>query len=434
MIFQINTMKTNLLNRNCRAVLQKAQPLVVSPAATRCSRRVAFRRVAFHQSNVRRCWRVMAFAGFAATAMPPMAQARSSLVVQRRADALVDEAAHRYLEGKFSRALLLCVQATQIAPDYPRAWVGLGKTQAALGERDQAGRAFRQALRVGARGADAERAKNGLRSLGLSIREIKAAPLTVPTRSIAPLKSWKARRTFVVSPDGEWKSIAEAIKAAPPYSRIEIAPGTYRESLLVDKPLQIIGSKLGDVTIESTDAPCLSLRADGAIISRLVFKANVSALGNNRFHAVEIPFGRSLLSDCEVRTESRAGISAYGPKTHPLILRCKVSGARTSGIIVYGRARADIDRCDISNSAYAGLEVFEAGNAFMRGCTIHQNRTGVIAETTATVVMQDCTVENNVWQGVRVEPYGNLFLRRTGVQGNTHNVSLGKAGRFVAVR
>ncbi len=361
-------------------------------------------------------------------------QARSSVASQRRADALVNAAARAYLDNKFKNALLLCVQATQTSPDYPRAWVGLGKTQSALGEKDEAANAFRQALKVGASGADATRARNGLRSLGLPLKAPRATPLTVPIRAIAPFKSWKAHRTFRVSPGGELKSIAQAIRNAPPYSRIEVAAGTYRDTLLVDKPLQIVGAKLGEVVVENVDAPCLSLRANGATVARLVFKASVSEKGSNRFHAVEIPFGRSLLTDCEVETASRVGISSYGSSTRSLIVRCKVTGARTSGLIVFNRAHADIDRCDITGSAYAGVEVFEAGSAFVRASQIHDNRTGVIAETTATVLLQDCAVEKNAWQGVRVEPYGSLFLRRTPVQNNAHNISIGSAGRFLATR
>ncbi len=408
-------MKTNSLNCGSRvAWLVKSGSLVRHPRASLCLV-------------------LLASCGLVAT-MPQAAQARSSVAVQRRANALVDEAARHYLAGQYSRALLMCVQATQIAPDYPRAWVGLGKTQAALDQRDEAGRAFRQALKVGAQGMDATRARNGLRALGLPIKEPRPKPLTIPVRGIAPIKSWTPVKTIMVSPDGANKSIAQAIRNAPPFSRIEIAAGNYHESLNVNKPLQIVGSKLGDVIIESIDAPCLSLRANGATISQLVFKAKVSIRGNNRFHAVEIPSGRSLLSDCEVQTDSRVGISAYGSSTQPWILRCKVSGARTSGIIVYNRAHADIDNCDISGAAYSGLEVFEAGDAFVRGSSIHENRTGVVAETTSTALLQDCTVEKNVWQGVRVEPYGNLFLRRTIVQNNTHEVSIGTAGRFLAAK
>lgn len=467
-------MKTNFLNRN-RAVIQtlttlSPAPIVSTPRAS-INRRAEFRRCGVRLA-------LLASLGVVTATWPQTAQARSSLAVQRRANALVDEAARRYLDGQYSTSLLLCVQATQIAPDYPRAWVGLGKTQAALGQRDEAGRAYRQALKVGAQGIDASRAQNGLRALGLPLKEgRKPSPPAVPVRRIAPFKSWKPVAVITVSPEGANKSIAQAIKDAAPYSRIEIAAGTYHELLDIDKPLQIVGSKLGDVVIENTDAPCLLLRAEGATVSRLVFKANVSALGDNantsttnasttnattagapttasatptddapaddattsgvsgnRFHAVEISSGRSLLSNCEVQTQSRVGISVYGAKTFPLISRCKVMGARTSGIIVYNRARADIDTCDMAGASFAGLEVFNAGNVFAVNCTIHDNRTGVIAATTATILLQNCTIEKNVWQGVRVEPYGNLYLRRTKVQNNAHNISLGTAGRFLRTR
>lgn len=154
---------------------------------------------------------------------------------------------------------------------------------------------------------------------------------------------------------------------------------------------------------------------------------------NNRFHAVEIPRGRSLLTNCEVRTQSRVGISAYGSSTRALIVACKISGARTSGIVVFNRARADIDGCEVSGSAYAGVEVFEGGNAFLRACRLFGNRTGAISETTATLLLQGCVVQQNAWQGVRVEPYGSLFLRRTVVKNNARNISRALASVFVSI-
>lgn len=385
------------------------------------------------------------------------AQSRPLVSEQARADALLNRAARLYLAEKYSESLALCRQATQIAPNYPRAWVGFGTTLSALEQRDEAAVAFRQALKIGARGVDRTRAQNGLKKLGFSVRpSSKTASPVVPVRTITPFKSWKALRTFQVSPDGDRKSIARTIEEAPPYSRIEVAAGTYNEGLIVDKPLQIVGSKLGEVIVQNAGAPCLSLRTDGATVSRFVFKASLEAppantptpaknaapnplatpipepIGN-RFHAVEIPKGRSLLSDCEIQTQSRVGISVYGTSTRSLVVRCKVSGARTSGIVVYSRARAEIDDCDVSDSAYAAVEVFEGGNAFLRNCRLNRNRTGAIAETTATVLLQGCVVKNNVWQGVRVEPFGSLFLRRTVVTNNAHNISRARSSVFASV-
>ncbi len=414
----------------------------------------------------------------ALTSSQPL-QARALTAQQVRADALVDRAARLYLQEKYADSLALCRQATQITPNYPRAWVGFATTLAALNQRDEAGRAFRQALKVGATGADRARAQNGLRKLGLPLRGAAAAPV-VPIRTIAPFAAWKAVRTFRVAPDGEIKSIAQAIRNAPPFSRIEVAAGTYNESLIVDKPLQIVGSKLGDVIVQNVGAPCLSLRTNGATVARLVFQAELGTsnaetsnaetsnaetsnvetsnvetsnaqmltnlatppnssmpamanAANNRFHAVEIPRGRSLLTNCEVRTQSRVGISAYGSSTRALIVACKISGARTSGIVVFNRARADIDGCEVSGSAYAGVEVFEGGNAFLRACRLFGNRTGAISETTATLLLQGCVVQQNAWQGVRVEPYGSLFLRRTVVKNNARNISRALASVFVSI-
>jgi nitrous oxidase accessory protein len=51
-----------------------------------------------------------------------------------------------------------------------------------------------------------------------------------------------ADTTLIVSPTGPWRSVADAVRHAPPGSRVIVRAGTYREpAIVIDRSLTMIG-------------------------------------------------------------------------------------------------------------------------------------------------------------------------------------------------
>ncbi|MDQ3253551.1 MAG: pectinesterase family protein, partial [Acidobacteriota bacterium] len=92
-----------------------------------------------------------------------------------------------------------------------------------------------------------------------------------PPASINP----KARDTIIVSAagDGEFLSIAEALRHASSGARVLVRPGLYRESISIKNQIEIVGDgALESIIIESTDASCLSMYADAATVRNLTLR------------------------------------------------------------------------------------------------------------------------------------------------------------------
>lgn len=371
--------------------------------------------------------------GASLSSVPAQAAPRLTQVSQTRADALLDRAARLYLQKRYVEALSVIRQATQVAPRYARAYVGLGTVYGALNQREAAGRAFRQALSFNPAADDATRARAGLRRLGLSLRAPRnqrpiLSNTLLPQRAALQIAPFVAKSTIVVSPESEFKTIGEAIKSAAPNTRIEVKAGTYRENLIIDKPLQIVGESRESTIIESTDAPVFTMSKARSALARLTVQARVSPAGDNRFHAILVAGGQVTLDDCRVSSESRVALSVHGDDTSAIVRNSEIRGARTSSVLVYNGAQLDIVNSVLTGGGFAGLEVVEQGNVFARSTTLAGNRGGLVVQKDGFVQMLNSKVVTNGWEGVRVKNYGALILRNTPVEKNPRNINVEKSG------
>jgi nitrous oxidase accessory protein len=79
---------------------------------------------------------------------------------------------------------------------------------------------------------------------------------------------WARAEVLAVGPDGQFKTVGEAIAAARAGDTIRIANGTYVENLIIDKTLAIEGS--GNTTIKGTGAgSVVEVLADNCVIRGL---------------------------------------------------------------------------------------------------------------------------------------------------------------------
>ena len=204
--------------------------------------------------------------------------------------------------------------------------------------------------------------------------------------------------------------------------------GTYRENLIIDKPLQIVGESRESTIIESTDAPVFTMSKARSALARLTVQARVSPAGDNRFHAILVAGGQVTLDDCRVSSESRVALSVHGDDTSAIVCNSEIRGARTSSVLVYNGAQLDIVNSVLTGGGFAGLEVVEQGNVFARSTTLAGNRGGLVVQKDGFVQMLNSKVVTNGWEGVRVKNYGALILRNTPVEKNPRNINVEKSG------
>ena len=122
----------------------------------------------------------------------------------------------------------------------------------------------------------------------------------------------------VVSPDGPWRSVGEAVRASAPHDTVRVRAGVYREPLVVvDRPLTLVGEPgavldgegargLVDITADSVTVRGLTLRNTGITFAddRSALKVEKARFCRVEDNVVEDAFFGIYLAnagDCVVR-------------------------------------------------------------------------------------------------------------------------------------
>src|SRR5262249_12823056 len=154
--------------------------------------------------------------------------------------------------------------------------------------------------------------------------------------------------TLAVSPSGagDFRTVTEAIRKAPPGSRILVRPGSYAEGIVLEKPLEIVGDGAREkIVFANPDTHCVLIQTDRALVSGLTLSSQGACKGNQR-SAVHIQRGQVVVDDCELSSDTLAAICVHGHATNPIIRGCRLSGSKGFGIQVADDARATIEDCE----------------------------------------------------------------------------------------
>jgi F-box protein 11 len=195
--------------------------------------------------------------------------------------------------------------------------------------------------------------------------------------------------TLVVSADGrgQYREIGEALREAPDAARIRVLPGVYRETLTIDKPVEVIGDGPADqIVVESEGAECLTSSASAAVVRGLTLRCT------NAF-AVFIERGHLLLEDCDISSDSAAACLAVHGKADPVVRYCRIRNESRCGVLVYQGGRGIFEGCEISGNTPAALEVREGGDPVVRLCRISG---GVSVVDNGRGTFEDCDVSGGV--------------------------------------
>src|SRR5262249_35848746 len=160
---------------------------------------------------------------------------------------------------------------------------------------------------------------------------------------------------------GHFQSIAEAVRQVRPGTRIRVTAGVYRESLVLDKALEVVAdADAGEVVVLGADGPCVRLQTEYAVVRGLTLR--VPAADARPGPAVEVKQGRLVLENCDISSGSAAGVVASGLGSNPVLRSCKVHGCRAAGLLVQDKAECTAENCVLADNHGPGVEVREGGN------------------------------------------------------------------------
>ncbi|WP_327121268.1 right-handed parallel beta-helix repeat-containing protein [Streptomyces sp. NBC_01341] len=229
---------------------------------------------------------------------------------------------------------------------------------------------------------------------------------------------------------GEYASLNAALEAAADGDVLTVAPGTYRENLVVSRAVTLRGPEgsVGSVRIAPADGVPLTVRAS-AVIQDLHVEGQDSAAP-----ALLVEEGTPELSDLRIVTRSAAGLEVRGA-ARPTVRRCTVDNpagvgiavldgaggvfeeceivsAGQSGVSVRDGAHPRLERCRVHHSSGAGLSVTGEGSALEAvGCEVYEIKgSGVQVTSRGTAHLTECTVHRTSADGVTLDTDAVLTL------------------------
>ncbi|MFF3672822.1 right-handed parallel beta-helix repeat-containing protein [Streptomyces sp. NPDC002120] len=230
---------------------------------------------------------------------------------------------------------------------------------------------------------------------------------------------------------GEYPTLTAALAAAGDGDVLTVAPGTYRENLVLHHAVTLRGPEggLGSVRIAPLDGVALTVRAS-AVVQDLYLEGQDRAAP-----ALLVEDGCPELTDLRVSTHSAAGIEVRGPGARPLVRRCTVENpagvgiavldggggvfeecevvaAGQTGVSVRGGGRPRLERCRIHHATGAGIGVTGEGSGLEAlGCEVYEVKgAGVQIAARATARLTDCAVHRTSADGVTLDTDAVLTL------------------------
>jgi parallel beta-helix repeat protein len=236
--------------------------------------------------------------------------------------------------------------------------------------------------------------------------------VTTPTPTVS---SGEAVQTLVVSAmgRGQYRTISEAMEAAKDGAKILVKEGIYREGLVIDKPVEMIGDgQTSEIILEYSDGNCILMQTDYAKVKGLTICGQAGLKGKEYF-AVDIPQGCLILEDCDITSDSFSCIGIHGLTAKPRISRCKIHDSKQGGIVVKEKGQGIVENCDIFANIHSGVAIYQEANPTIRSCKIHDNKAnGILVWEKGQGIVENCDIFANTLSGVEIQEEANPAIRR----------------------
>jgi hypothetical protein len=221
---------------------------------------------------------------------------------------------------------------------------------------------------------------------------------------------------------GDYTSISEAIRRAPAGARINVRPGIYNESLVLNRNVEIVGDgPITQIVIEVSGDNSISMETDTALVRGLTLR-NRSAGKDDKHFAVIIKQGQLTLEDCDISSGTLTGVGVYGAGSRPVIRRCRIHDCVEAGIFFYQSGKGTVEDCDIYNNGFSNISIIEAADPTIRDSRIYNGKaSGVHVYENGKGTIEDCSIYGNAYSGVAINEGGDPYVNRCKINRNGFN-------------
>nr|WP_320132797.1 right-handed parallel beta-helix repeat-containing protein [uncultured Holophaga sp.] len=216
-------------------------------------------------------------------------------------------------------------------------------------------------------------------------------------------------------------SLRVAIRQAEPGTRIILLPGTYRESVVVDREVEILGEgEASEIILESPKGPCLTFTG-GRIVVRGVTLCKPWEEGRDPDPAPAVLqlSGQAELTDCRIHSDCEPGLSCQGSGTSLVLRNIRFEGESALGLVLRGGASAQLEGCHFRGQRLAGLQELEGSSATLKGCRFHAAPgVGLQLQGLSQATLEDCELDGREGGSLEVAGDSRVVLRRCRLQGS----------------
>jgi parallel beta-helix repeat protein len=208
---------------------------------------------------------------------------------------------------------------------------------------------------------------------------------------------------------GDHSSLTDALAAAKPGDRILVRAGFYREGVVIDKPVEIVGDgEVDEVVIEATGKDTILFQANMGRLANLTLRQ----AGEGRWYCVDITQGRPDLEGCDVSSQSLACVAIH-EGADPRLRRNRIHDGKAAGVFIYEDGRGTLEDNEIFGNSGAGVEIAERSNPTVRRNRIHDGKhAGISVYLDGQGTLEDNEIVGNALAGVSISNGGNPTLRR----------------------
>ncbi|WP_225847511.1 right-handed parallel beta-helix repeat-containing protein [Streptomyces sp. HPF1205] len=199
---------------------------------------------------------------------------------------------------------------------------------------------------------------------------------------------------------GTYRTLMAAVRAAGEGAVVQVQPGVYRETLVLDGEVVVAAEKgPGTVRIVAGHGPAVRVNGGAPVLRELSVEG-----GADRGPAVIVGGGAAHLEHCEVS----GGVEVLRDARAEL----RSSTLRDAGVHVTGTARAVLDDCVIRAATGHGLTLGDAARADVRGATIERvTGCGIVMLGESAGTFDDCTVRLTGDAALLVQAPAHALLR-----------------------
>jgi len=221
---------------------------------------------------------------------------------------------------------------------------------------------------------------------------------------------------------GDFTNLADAVAAAKPGDRIVIRPGLYREGIVIDKVVEIMGhGDLGSIIIEATGGVAVLFKATAGRIANLTLRQT----GGGKWFCVDVAQGRLDLQGCDIASEGISCVCVRGG-ADPWLRGNRIHNSNAAGIWIAPNGKGVLEDNDIFDNGYAGISINGGANPTVRRNRIHNGQCGVHIVRNGLGTLEDNDIFGNTAIGIQISWSANPSIRRNRIHDG------GSAGIFVA--